>query len=92
MHPAAGGDAADAGADRQVGARLAAIQPCLAAQVAAAGTSGLECHTARGLVSRDVLVRAHAARHHGFGADFSKMSAADCRRAQRGAGRRRFGR
>ncbi len=88
VHRASRGDAADADAGRQVAARLAAIKPCLAAHVAAAATSGLECHTARGLVSRDVFVRANAARHHGFSADFSKMSAADCRRAQRGAGRR----
>ena len=81
-------DAADADDGRQVDERLAAIKPCVAAQVAAAGNKGVECHSARGLVSRDVLVRANAAKHHRFGADFSLMSAADCRRAQRGARRR----
>ena len=87
MHPAASCDAEDPEAGRQVAARLAAIKPCLAAQELAAGTLGAVCHTARGLVSRNVQVRANAARHHGFGGDFSKLSAADCRRAQRGAGR-----
>ena len=87
--PAGCGEAEDAEAACQVAVRLAAIKPCVAAQVAAATTLGVEPHSARGLVSRDVLVRANAAKHHGFGSDFTKLSVADCRRAQRGAAGRR---
>ena len=64
--------------------RLDAIAPAFRAQECEAGSTGRSPHSAKNLVPPGVHLRANAARHVGFGSDFSSMDDKTIRKLQRG--------